>query len=127
MKTILSFIVIILLLVSIASKAESDITTGQSTLSSTANLYFVIKIPQTLFMRVGPDSNLTQKNRPISSATSGPLATHVAGNSGAVLLSVHSKTALNDESAKNIQTQPNVIYAHENQTANPMVYTASMP
>ncbi|HQC29903.1 MAG TPA: hypothetical protein PK342_11005 [Methylotenera sp.] len=127
MKTILSFIVIFLLLVSIASKAESDIATGQGTLSSSASLYFVIKIPQTLFMRVGPDSNLIQKNRPAGSVANGRLATQVTGNSGAVLSSVNSKAAVGNENAKNIQINPNVLHANENQASMPIIYTATMP
>lgn len=127
MKTLLSFIVILLLLMSIASKAESDIATGQGTLSSSASLYFVIKIPPTLFMRVGPDSNLTQKNRPAGSTANGPLATQVAGNSGAVLLSVSSKTLMGDENAKGTQINPNVSDTNQNQAAVPLVYTAAMP
>ena len=45
-----------------SSYAESDMDSGPGSLASSANLYFVIKIPKTLYVRVGTNTPTTLKS-----------------------------------------------------------------
>jgi hypothetical protein len=82
MKYIISIILLALFVLSVSSYAESDYASGTSALSSSASINFVIKIPQSMYVRIGDDlktSNMrTEEN-------SGQLSARVLGNSGTVL------------------------------------------
>ncbi|MGB2832027.1 MAG: hypothetical protein WBC07_03695 [Methylotenera sp.] len=130
MKYILSSIVVILFLASLASYAESDMDSGPGSLASSANLYFVIKIPKTLYVRVGTNAPITPKSPSASdsnNATAGALTARVDGNSGAVLFAATTIDHLNEGATTNIKLVKNVDTKIANIETNPITYTASTP
>jgi hypothetical protein len=121
MKYIISIILLALFVLSVSSYAESDYASGTSALSSSASINFVIKIPQSMYVRIGDDlktSNMrTEEN-------SGQLSARVLGNSGTVLFSASSSL---QAPAQNIQVIKNTDTAMQHQGQVPVIYTATMP
>ena len=94
------------------------------------SLYFVIKIPKTLYVRVGTNTPTTLKSLSESDGnniTAGALSVRVDGNSGAVLFSATTLDHLDEGTATNIKLVKNVDTKIANIETNPITYTASTP
>ncbi len=129
MKYIHILIMSVLFLTSLPSNAESNIQTGSGSLSTTAHLYFVIKIPKILYVRIGPDGNLTPGRTAAGSGdlSSNALTARVVGNNGAITFSSTASGALKEGVATNVKLAPNADTKIVNINASPVIYTASMP
>ncbi len=123
MKHIYIIIIPMLFLTSLTSNAESNSQTNSGSLSATAHLNFVIKIPKILYVRIGPDVLLA----PNSTTGNGALFARVVGNSGAVQFSSTSVGSVNESNATNIKLTPNTGTKITNNDAKAVIYTASMP
>ena len=122
MKYIISIILLALVVMSLSSYAESDYTSGTNGLSSSASINFVIKIPQSMYVRIGAVDSLESKTPPVENK--GQLSARVMGNSGTVLLSA---TTSQQVQAQNIQVIKNADTAMHHQGQAPVIYTATMP
>lgn len=122
MKYIISIILLALFAMSLSSYAESDYTSGTNGLSSSASINFVIKIPQSMYVRIGAVDSVESKTPPVDNK--GQLSARVMGSSGTVLLSATSNQQIQ---AQNIQVIKNADTAMHHQGQAPVIYTATMP
>ncbi|HOY69713.1 MAG TPA: hypothetical protein PL131_00425 [Methylotenera sp.] len=121
MKYILTLMVFILFALSRSTYAESDFATGNQALSSSASVHFVIKIPPTMFVRIGntmPNSKMT------AGEIQTPLSVRVLSNTGTILLSSSKSQYLE---AANLKLIKNLDTSFNHQEATPITYTAAMP
>lgn len=113
------------------SYAESNIQTGTGALRATANLYFMIKIPPTISVRIGPDQlskfDLTANNATTSLVSINPLSARILGNSGTILFASSDSKTLDMAESTNIKLTKNVENKISNNIKTAVTYTASMP